>query len=180
MAEKPTAAFVLSSIAGLIILSVAVLVAVGTRFVPGLGTLGLILAALGFTFGGLVLLGAVMLYMRPEQHVAWGIVVLIFSIASFFPTLGGFIIGMILGIVGGALGIVWKPQMLPYPGHATPYGAYGYQPGFAPPPATMQAPPPYTAPVAQAPSAQAAAYCRNCGAPLPTGVAFCPKCGFQL
>jgi hypothetical protein len=54
-----------------------------------------------------VIAGAILIYM-PGYEVIGGILVLVFSIVSLFFTLGGLIIGMILGIVGGALGIAKK------------------------------------------------------------------------
>jgi hypothetical protein len=49
-----------------------------------------------------------MLNARPQEHTAWGIIVLIFSIVSFIG-MGGFLIGAILGIAGGALALSLKP-----------------------------------------------------------------------
>ncbi len=60
--------------------------------------------------GIVVLIGALMLYSRPKQVHMWGTLVLIFSIISLV-SMGGFIIGAILGIVGGALAIAWKPTV---------------------------------------------------------------------
>jgi hypothetical protein len=40
----------------------------------------------------------------------WGIVIIVFSLPSVI-TGGGFIIGFVLGIVGGALAFSWKPEM---------------------------------------------------------------------
>ncbi len=57
--------------------------------------------------GILVLIGAIMLNSRPQEHVAWGIVVLIFAIISF-TGMGGFIIGALLGIAGGAIALSYK------------------------------------------------------------------------
>lgn len=71
--------------------------------------LGFILV--GFVAGILVIVGAVMMILHSEQHVAWGITVLIFSIVSFVGFgIGGFVIGTLLGIAGGALALSWKPQ----------------------------------------------------------------------
>jgi len=58
----------------------------------------------GIVAGIIVLIGAFMLNSRPSEHLAWGIVILIFSVISFLG-MGGFIIGAILGIAGGALAI---------------------------------------------------------------------------
>jgi hypothetical protein len=58
----------------------------------------------GLIAGIVVLLGSVMLYFRPSEHFAWGVVILVFSVISFLG-MGGFVIGAILGIVGGALAV---------------------------------------------------------------------------
>jgi hypothetical protein len=50
-----------------------------------------------------------MLYRNPLQKKAWGIIVLVLSIISIV-TGGGFIIGLILGVIGGALSLSWKPK----------------------------------------------------------------------
>jgi len=51
--------------------------------------------------GVIVLMGAIMLRVQPHQHMAWAIVIIVFSAVSFVG-MGGFFIGAILGIVGGA------------------------------------------------------------------------------
>ena len=71
--------------------------------------------AVGLIFAILVLVGAVMLWMKPKSHVAAGVIILLFSLFSIIST-GGFIIGLILGIVGGILAIVWKPPAPMAPG----------------------------------------------------------------
>jgi hypothetical protein len=68
---------------------------------------GFSLAAL--VSGILVIVGAIMLNARPEEHTAWGSIVLIFSIVSFIG-MGGFFIGALLGIAGGALALSLKPS----------------------------------------------------------------------
>lgn len=57
--------------------------------------------------GVLVLIGAIMLNTHPAQHITWGIFVLIFSIASFIG-MGGYFIGAILGIAGGAMALSYR------------------------------------------------------------------------
>jgi hypothetical protein len=41
---------------------------------------------------------------------AWSIMIIVFSIPSVI-TGGGFIIGFMLGIVGGAMAFSWKPEV---------------------------------------------------------------------
>jgi hypothetical protein len=77
--------------------------------IPGIGFAQSVFAtigAIGVVFAILVLIGAFLIYM-PGKEVIGGIIVLIFSILSIV-TMGGFFIGMILGIIGGALGIAKK------------------------------------------------------------------------
>lgn len=59
---------------------------------------------LGFASGIMVLLGAIMLYVRPDKRKTWGTIVILFSAVSFLG-MGGFFIGAILGIIGGALAL---------------------------------------------------------------------------
>jgi len=66
------------------------------------------LSLVGMVSGILVIIGAVMLSFRPAEHVAWGTIILIFSVISFLG-MGGFFIGAILGITGGAFALCWKP-----------------------------------------------------------------------
>jgi len=55
--------------------------------------------------GTIVVAGAIMLHTRPAKPLVWGIVVLIFSIASFVDG-GGLFIGALLGMLGGGLAII--------------------------------------------------------------------------
>lgn len=116
--DKPTAAFVLSLIAAIfILLNGLVVAAIGGILALIFPEVGIALIALGLVFGVVVLIGAIMLYAQPQQHVIWGILVLLFSIFSLVIG-GGFIIGFILGLVGGILALVWKPPVAPAPAMA--------------------------------------------------------------
>jgi hypothetical protein len=64
---------------------------------------------LGLISGLVVLIGAILLYAYPKQSVGWGIVILIFSVISLWG-MGGFFIGAVLGVIGGALAVGSKPQ----------------------------------------------------------------------
>lgn len=58
--------------------------------------------------GIIVLIGALMLNTRPSEHMTWGVLILIFSIVSLVG-MGGFFLGAILGIAGGAMALSWRP-----------------------------------------------------------------------
>ncbi len=57
--------------------------------------------------GIIVLTGALMLRTRPPDHITWGILILIFSIGSFVG-MGGYFLGAILGIAGGAIALSYR------------------------------------------------------------------------
>jgi type II secretory pathway component PulF len=66
------------------------------------------LGAFGLICGIIVLVSAVMLQVSPSKWRTWGILILVFSVLSFLGT-GGLVVGAILGIVGGAMALSWKP-----------------------------------------------------------------------
>jgi uncharacterized protein involved in response to NO len=68
------------------------------------GTMGLF----GLVSGVIVLVSAVMLLTNPSRWRTWGVLILVFSVMSFLG-LGGFVVGALLGIVGGILTLRWKP-----------------------------------------------------------------------
>jgi len=72
------------------------------------------LAVFGMICGVIVTLSAVLLRLKPGQRQTWGILVLVFSILSFFG-FGGFIVGAVLGIVGAIMTLRWRPAQAAAP-----------------------------------------------------------------
>jgi len=142
--SRPVLGFVFGLVGGILILVGGAIFSALSGFFLGL------FGILGLVFGILVLLGSIMLYAAPRQHVAWGVIVLVFSVASIVG-LGGFIIGMVLGIVGGALGIAWNPH------------------GGVPSESFMMGP--YGVPV------MPWRMCMGCGRWIPWAYNVCPLCG---
>jgi hypothetical protein len=122
----PTAAFIISLIAGIFILLGSVYMTmwgIGAISVGFTGMRGMMGGAggimgqpyygamvgtwiLGLASGLIVLISAIMLNSRPAQATTWGTLILVFSILSVFGGfMGGFLIGAVLGIVGGALAL---------------------------------------------------------------------------
>ncbi|BCY07838.1 DUF6114 domain-containing protein [Actinoplanes sp. L3-i22] len=59
----------------------------------------------------LMLICGVLVWFTPQQRVFYGIIGLLAALYSFIGlNLGGWFLGMILGIVGGALSLSWTPQ----------------------------------------------------------------------
>ena len=174
--EKPTAAFVLSLIGGIFILLDGILLAVvGSAIaiggLAGSGTAGGIVSAIGaigVIFGLIIIIGGVMMYQKPQSHTMWGVIVLILSLISII-TGGGFIIGLILGLIGGILALVFKPSLGPtaMPGQpmgSMPMGSMGSMGSMGTGAAT----------------GQMGMTCKNCGASIPAGAARCPSCGASV
>ncbi len=136
MAERPTAAMVLSVIGGLFIILIgAVILWIASLFeslLEGLIFVGgetlnvdpvlwiqILGGVFGVAFGLIILIGGIVMFIKPGASTAMGVIILILSLASVLST-GGLFIGMILGLVGGILGIVFKPSSpMPAP-RATP------------------------------------------------------------
>ncbi|MEM2088694.1 MAG: hypothetical protein QXU11_03080 [Thermoproteota archaeon] len=126
MAEKPTAAFILTLMGAVLIilnaLAVVFLTAVVTRmlrmtgmFFPILGSLIFITGIVGLVIGIIILAGALMINSESKSRVTTGsAIVLVFSLISFFIG-GGFIIGLLLCLVGSILGLTWNPPPPPPP-----------------------------------------------------------------
>ena len=124
--ERPQIAFILSLIGGILILlggGVSYIWFMFGGFSMGgmmggfqgmMGSLGIPFGfmsgffLIGLVSGVIITIGSVMLNARPSEHNAWGMIILVFSIISLLG-MGGFLVGAILGIVGGALAINWKP-----------------------------------------------------------------------
>jgi len=118
LSERPTRAFTLSLIAGILIsVNSALVGAAATWFpwviptLPGSSgndtTMLYDVAAVGLVCGFLALLGAILLRIKPVNKKVWGMMIVVFSIPSVVSG-GGFIIGFILGIIGGALAFSGK------------------------------------------------------------------------
>ena len=129
-----TLAYVLSLIGGLIVLVVSILnlawFGAGASFLGGYGSymrgmmdgyhnfMGNYANSTGF-FAGIsivslicgiiIVVAAVMLWVQPQAHIIWAVVIVVFSAVSFVG-MGGYFIGAILGIIGGAISLSYKPR----------------------------------------------------------------------
>lgn len=108
--EQPIAAFVLSLLAGLWMLAAGGMMG---RW-PGMGgwmwgrrnVRGFPLSSpwFGVAAGIIVLIGAVMLYVRSEQRRSWGVVILVASALYIVFGMMGLLAGT-LGVIGGVLAL---------------------------------------------------------------------------
>lgn len=114
--KKATAGFIVSLIAGILILINALAFFALADFIESLGGVlpflveGILatLGAIGAILAIIVIIGAILIYM-PGKETIGGILVIIFSILSIVIG-GGFLIGLILGIISGILGLAKKSE----------------------------------------------------------------------
>ena len=154
----PSAAFTLSLVAGIFVLLGGIIgAAIGAVFTFFAFGVGAIIGIFGIIWGIIIIVGANNLRSHPEQHVTWGVIILVFSIVSWFGAVGGLFIGFLLGLIGGILALSWQPpQSSVAPTYASP----------SPPSST--------------PTMQTTRFCPNCGAPVQPNSTFCPNCGKPL
>lgn len=119
--EKVTVPFVLSLLAGLWMMSAGSMMGgfgwnsmmgngegmYGWMWGRGMHAFGMSWPWFGVLAGIVVLIGAVMLYVRPEQSRNWGLLILVASALNVFVGIGGVLAGA-LGIVGGVLALGTK------------------------------------------------------------------------
>ncbi len=116
--KRAMAGFIVSLIAGTIILAVSLFMTVMMSWMASFvgdfyafdlgglfGAVAWTYGVLGLILGLLVIVGALLIYKRKE--VIGGVLVLIGSILSIVAG-GGFLLGLVFGIVGGILGILKK------------------------------------------------------------------------
>lgn len=65
------------------------------------------MAAVSLATGAIAIAGGYAIYRNPESSTAWGVGILVASIVGLFG-MGGFVIGPILGIIGGILALAKK------------------------------------------------------------------------
>ncbi|MEM1994287.1 MAG: DUF6114 domain-containing protein [Nitrososphaerales archaeon] len=125
--EKPYTAFILTLAAGALIFANGLVVGLSTQaltntldyvmtprglsgsIVLALGRLMFALSVVGLVLGALTIFAALMLYYRPAGSSGWGAAILVLSILSIFGG-GGFLLGLILGVIGGSLALGWRPN----------------------------------------------------------------------
>lgn len=98
---KPRAAFILALLG-------AIFIAVDGLYHFGVGNF--VIGGVQIISGLLVLVFGVLLYLDPERHGIFGILVLVFSLFGLVGWSAVAVVGSVLALVGGVLGIVHKPN----------------------------------------------------------------------
>jgi hypothetical protein len=152
--EWPVAGGVLTVLAGLLMLidgafEVWLGGVAATSGIPGSSAAGGILSGLGLLgtlIGLIVLVLGIMLYVNPDSHLGYGIAVAVLSALSFFGG-GGFLLGIVLGVIGGLLACFFQPDSNEFPWETS--ASQSHTKGRR---------------------------CENCGAPMTDGAYACASC----
>ena len=75
----------------------------------GIGSFGYVMGFSGLVLGIGIMLASLMLNRGPDEHGLWGIVIIILSALSMMGGMGGMGLGLLLGVVGGILAVLWQP-----------------------------------------------------------------------
>jgi len=126
--QKPVAAFVLSLLSGIFIVLGSAIMCLWWSWWWPTGWSGMMhemeehmpwwnfegiayaMGILGIIFGIVIIVVAILLYTKPTQHELCGALIIVFSVISVISCMGSMGIGLLLGIVGGILAILWKPE----------------------------------------------------------------------
>lgn len=106
--DTPIDSSIVAAIGGIII---AVIGAYGLSLTLGTADrsiMDLLEVTLGTLFGLIIIAASIMLFLDSDRHVLWSVIIIIFSIASWYGTSGGFIAGFSMGFIGGMMGYSWK------------------------------------------------------------------------
>lgn len=101
--SRPFWGATLTLLAGLLILYIP-LQLYAIALIPGK------LVFIGFLFAGLTLIIGVLAYIYPQFSTVFGVFAIFLSVLSIMGALGGFIIGTIIGIIGGSFLIAWDKE----------------------------------------------------------------------
>lgn len=68
----------------------------------------------GYLIALVLIIAGALVWLQPGQRVFLGLIAVLLSLASFVcSNLGGFLLGMILGLLGGMLAVAWTPISRP-------------------------------------------------------------------
>ena len=89
---------------------------------------------IGYLVPVLLLLCGALLLLNPAQRLFYSTIAAVFALTSWATSnLGGFVLGLLLGLIGSALAFAWTPHRAHRPpGHSHRRWSTGRQPAAAP------------------------------------------------
>jgi hypothetical protein len=114
--DPPTAGMVLAIIGGIFIVlgslfELAVGAAISSVSFGYAGGIVELLGLIGLALGVLVIFLGVLMHQVTEYHTVAGVLIIVFAVVSLVTSsFGGFVLGFILALIGGILGLTWRPN----------------------------------------------------------------------
>ncbi|MEM0157744.1 MAG: DUF6114 domain-containing protein, partial [Thermoplasmataceae archaeon] len=69
--------------------------------------------SLGTFWGIMILIFSTTLFLDRRRHAVYGALIIIMATASWYGTSGGLFVGFLIALIGGMMGIAWKPPRQP-------------------------------------------------------------------
>jgi hypothetical protein len=107
--ERPFGAAILTVFGGLLILAGGAVVALIGGIVAAVLGIFSGLWLIGLVLGGLTILVGLLMLAIPPAHSYFGLFAIVFAVVSLPFALGGFFLGFLLAVIGGALALRWRP-----------------------------------------------------------------------
>ncbi|HLH85632.1 MAG TPA: DUF6114 domain-containing protein [Thermoplasmataceae archaeon] len=101
-----------SSIVSLIAGSIFLYIGISVRLILGQtggSFMQSVEADLGILWGALTVVSGILLLLNWKNHSLYGSIILISSMLSWIGDNGGFLVGFVLGLLGGIMSITWNP-----------------------------------------------------------------------
>lgn len=105
---RPVVAAVLTFLSGLFVIVGGLVFALVGTVLALLGH-GSVVFLLGLVVGLLLLLDAALMIAAPRAHLLWGGLAIALAVVSIAVAFGGFLVGLVLGLLGGFLALRWRP-----------------------------------------------------------------------
>lgn len=70
-----------------------------------MGNYTLIVPVIGVASGIFIIFCASLIYLKPQKNQIWGVAIIIFSLIALIG-MGGFVLGTVLGLIGGILALI--------------------------------------------------------------------------
>src|SRR5690625_3459888 len=103
--DRPFWGGLLIIVAGLIIVAAPVLNPLPLIVQQGIAGIS------GYLAGVLLMAVGALVWLQPPQRFFYGIAAILLSLVSFITSnFGGFVLGMLFGLIGGALAVAWVPD----------------------------------------------------------------------
>ena len=107
--ESPLDSSIVSAVGGVIIFLVGI---IGLYILLRNGSysrVGLLEVSLGTFWGLMILVFSTTLYLDRKRHVVYCALIIIMATASWYGTSGGLFVGFLIALIGGIMGMAWKP-----------------------------------------------------------------------